>query len=269
MAEMGQGYGSECHLLRYLGRHRAALDAAVVSATGADRVAWLDYPFDAGRTWGDGEWKGLDFLPPDSAARRAFADAWPTRGNPPNWDAVGRIERNGVAEWLLVEAKGDVEELASSCGAKAEGGRPRIAATLERTKADLGVDPARDWLAGYYQFANRIAVLHLLIASGEPARLLFLYFTGDRNRGGTCPADEAGWSEALAAQDRHIGLPRRNPLAPLIHKVFLPANPGVVGPAPLVADLMADAIGAIDSGVSGLATNPRHMKDFGRDGNRG
>ena len=26
MAEMGDGYGSECHLLRYLGRHRDRLD---------------------------------------------------------------------------------------------------------------------------------------------------------------------------------------------------------------------------------------------------
>jgi hypothetical protein len=26
MAEMGAGYGSECHLLRYLGRHRNRFD---------------------------------------------------------------------------------------------------------------------------------------------------------------------------------------------------------------------------------------------------
>lgn len=30
MGEMGMGYGSECHLLRYLGRHRRALDARIL-----------------------------------------------------------------------------------------------------------------------------------------------------------------------------------------------------------------------------------------------
>lgn len=45
MAKFGNGYGSECHLLRYLGRHRKRLDAAVCEVTGATGVHWLDFPF--------------------------------------------------------------------------------------------------------------------------------------------------------------------------------------------------------------------------------
>lgn len=60
MGMMGDGYGSECHLLRYLGRHRAFLDQRVLEVTGATAIEWLDYPFDRSRTWQDGECKGLD-----------------------------------------------------------------------------------------------------------------------------------------------------------------------------------------------------------------
>ena len=60
MAEMGDGYGSECHLLRYLGRHRSLFNQEVDSAISGQDLEWLDYPFDPTRTWRDGEWKGLD-----------------------------------------------------------------------------------------------------------------------------------------------------------------------------------------------------------------
>lgn len=73
MASFGNGYGSECHLLRYLGRHRGRLDAAVAQASGATDIHWLDFPF-AGTwpdprgscRWPDTEWLSLDFLPKGS-----------------------------------------------------------------------------------------------------------------------------------------------------------------------------------------------------------
>jgi len=45
----GNGYGSECHLLRYLGRHRDRLNAEVCRETGGSDVRWLDFPF--AKTW--------------------------------------------------------------------------------------------------------------------------------------------------------------------------------------------------------------------------
>ncbi len=46
MAEIGHGYGSEWHLLRFLGRHRANLGAAIQRLIGCDTISWLDFPFD-------------------------------------------------------------------------------------------------------------------------------------------------------------------------------------------------------------------------------
>jgi hypothetical protein len=226
MAELGHGYGSEFHLLRYLARHRARLSIAIQSLLGASEVGWLDVPAERGRRWGDGEWKGLDFLPPDDPAADAWRQAWPTRGNPPNWDAVGTVRGGGGKRaWLLVEAKANERELQSDCTAQEHGGRPLIAATLGRTKRALGVDPERDWLRGYYQYCNRIAVLHFLREHGVPAQLLFIYFCGDEGGSGrVCAKDEAEWQPALQRQRDHVGLPADHPLKGQIHALFLPVS---------------------------------------------
>jgi hypothetical protein len=230
MAEMGIGYGSECHLLRYLGRHRNRFDEYVLNATDADTIAWLDYPFDSSKTWLDGEFTGLDFLKSKHPARREWANVWPRQGNPPNWDAVGRIRRNGANEWLLVEAKANVQELKSSCKAKEEGGRPLIARTLAAVKSKLGVAEDRDWLNGYYQYCNRIAVLEILNRHEAPARLLFIYFVGDKGDATrTCPTDAAEWQSSLDAQNAHVGLATHHPLSNRVHELFL----DVRGAAPL------------------------------------
>lgn len=96
-----------------------------------------------------------------------------------------------------------------------------IKKTVEGTKTALGVAPECDWLKGYYQYANRVAALHFLIEHGVPARLLFIYFTGDSHRGCRCPSDEAGWHKALDAQARHIALPKGHELERHIHRLFL------------------------------------------------
>jgi hypothetical protein len=223
MAEMGDGYGSECHLLRYLGRHRGALDRQILDLTGSDSIQWLDFPFDRSRTWQDGEWKGLDFLEVGSPARVAWQTIWPQRGNPPNWDAIGKLTTKGVAQWLLVEAKANAEELQSSCKAVEEGGRPLITKTLAATKEHLGVSAERQWLDGYYQYANRVAVLDFLRQCNVPARLLNIYFVGDRGDARrSCPNDIAGWNDVLVPLKAHIGLPSGHPLEDRIHELFLP-----------------------------------------------
>lgn len=233
---MGHGYGSEWHLLRYLGRHRQELDRRVLAEVGGDGIEWLDFRFDAATPFGDRELRGLEFLPADHPARFAWRTFWPARGNPHNWDAVARLTRDGGTEWLLVEAKANLEEIRSSCGADEEkAGRPLIVQTLDRTKGRLGAARDRDWLNGYYQYANRLAVLDFLNEQGEPARLLLVYFTGDRNGVLTCPADEAGWRVALAGQDAHLGLVGDHALAFRIHKLFLPVMPGAARPVRAIA----------------------------------
>ena len=224
MANIGDGYGSECQLLRYLGRHREVLDTAVMRTTGAQSISWIDYPYEPSSPWKDGEWKGLDFLPEDSGARKAWPNFWPTSGNAQNWDAIGKISVGNREEWLLVEAKAHTGEIKSSCAASEQGGLLKIKTALGTVKADLGVSIDRDWLNEYYQFANRIAALWHMRQYDEPGRLLFIYFTGDSFPSGNvdCPGGPAGWASALAKQEQHLGVLEGHPFQNYVHKIFLP-----------------------------------------------
>lgn len=224
MAHMGYGYGSEFHLLRFLGRHREYFDARVKQATGARSVNWLDCLFKPEPnppTW-DSEWRRLDFLPESSAARKLWKKFWPTKGQQHNWDAVGRILIEDRREWLLVEAKAHLAELETSCGASENGGRPKIERALNQTAKEIGIQKCSDWLEGYYQYANRIAALNFMIQNGELGRLLYVYFCGDRFPEKECPENEVGWSVALAQQDEHLGLSNGHTLADRMHKIFVP-----------------------------------------------
>ena len=221
MASIGAGYGSECHLLRYLGRHRGLFDARVGAALGGEVLGWVDFHFDPSQVWPDGERTGLDFVD-DVAVQSAWAAWWPQGRGIHHWDAVGRYRAGSETGWLLVEAKANVEELASDCKAKAEGGRGQIEAALAAVKQALGVDPSRDWLRGFYQYANRVAALHFLGAHGVAARLLHVYFSGDRTPNRTCPADAAGWSAPLAQQQAHLGIAAGHPIRARIHALHLP-----------------------------------------------
>lgn len=231
---IGNGYGSECHLLRYLGRHRQRLNRAVGGATGATDIEWLDFPFStepgivnlAGRSapWPDAEWKALEFLPDAHPARIAWQDFWPTSGNTLNWDAVGIGAFDGNNEWLLVEAKAHLAELRSACSATENGGRPRIRAAFETTRRELGVSGG-DWLADYYQYCNRVAALAFLQRFKVPAHLVMVYFTGDRRPDScVCPASEQEWRPALELQAAWVGVPEVHPLKAKIHEVFLPIH---------------------------------------------
>jgi hypothetical protein len=226
MASIGAGYGSECHLLRYLGRHRRAFDQCVGKAIGGEVLGWLDFHFDPGRVWPDRERCGLDFVD-DEALQAAWRAWWPQGPGIHHWDAVGRYRTGAETGWLLVEAKANVEELASDCRAKPGDGRARIEASLAETKSALGVDAACDWLRGCYQAANRLAALHFLGAHGVPARLLHVYFAGDRTPNRTCPADESGWGDALARQRAALGIRAAHPIQARIGALHLPV---VLGP---------------------------------------
>lgn len=232
MAAIGDGYGSECHLLRYLGRHREQLNEAVLQATGAARLRWLDYPFDAAQKWKDGAWSGLDFLPEEDKARKKWPEFLPPQDKLQNWDAVGLVEVDGQTEWLLVEAKAHLGELRSDCLASAGNGLGPIRDAFEQIKTDLGVRAVLDWQHGYYQFCNRIAALWFLQRHKIRARLLFVYFTGDEfpMHAFECPEDQDGWQDELEERRKHVGLPDDHALADRIHEIYLP----VAGPKPQI-----------------------------------
>jgi len=223
MGKIGDGYGSECHLLRFMGRHRRLLNERILEIIDGDSVGWLDFDFEPKKKrWPDAEIKGLNFLPEDHPARAAWEQWWPQGRGIHNWDAVGQVRIGEAEEWLLVEAKANLEELCSACGATSPTNRPKIERAMAETKHALGVPEDRDWLNGYYQYCNRVAALYFLNKNGVAARLLHIYFLGDRgDPRRTCPEDEEGWQATLRAQEEHVGLPARHKLEARMHKLFL------------------------------------------------
>ena len=237
MSKIGYGYGSEYHLLRYLGYHRVELNGKVDEATGGRLINWLDFPYSVSpKSFYHAEWRGISFLRRDDALLRddalaakvheAWRSFWPQTGMPPSWDAVGVMNKAGATAWLLVEAKAHLGELRRDCTAGPKA-MPMIERALADTKEALGVATDCDWGSPYYQFCNRIAVLHFLLEHGIAADLLFVYSTGDhfsRNPAVVCPQSAGEWEPAVAAMHEHVGWPGNGALAPHVHELFLPMH---------------------------------------------
>ena len=225
---IGYGYGSEWHLLQYLGRRRHAFTRKIESLTGVSSIQWLDHTVSDASTGAPKvrELVGLEFLDSQHPARLEWERRWPARGAVHSWDAVGQGFSNDRQTWILIEAKAHTGELKSSCGAKLEG-LLKINKVLDTTREDLHVTVETDWTRPYYQYCNRIALLHFLVTHGIDAHLAYVYFTGDRSnlgsQGRDCPANRQDWQDALAAQDHHVGVPADSPIRARIHRAFLPA----------------------------------------------
>lgn len=225
MATMGHGYGSEWHLLRWMGRHRKAFDANVLKAMrqSSGRIEWEDAKFRQ-HQWPDEELQGIEFIQ-DPDVQSAWRNFWPSSGRAQTWDAVGWLHLGDQKELILVEAKAHLGEIASNCNAVEHGGRPQIQKAFTEVKMDLGIPEERDWCVGYYQYANRLAALHFLLRHSVQAHLLFIYFVGDATDSRrNCPKDQAGWEDALRLQEEMLGLPAEHALSPKIHKLFLPVS---------------------------------------------
>lgn len=168
------------------------------------------------------EFTGLSFLELDAQQQTAWEGFWPQSGTPPSWDAVARVSSAGI--WLLIEAKANHPEFCSSpCGAGSRASLDIIRGSLGETKTSLGVHRFYRWEGTYYQYANRIALLHFLQKIGVAAHLVFLYFFGDQFPDGTpCPGSPACWQERIHACHLTLGLPDQHRLSPWIHDVFLP-----------------------------------------------
>lgn len=253
MSKIGYTYGSEWHLLRYLGYHRDALDRAVRRSIPYSSVPrWLDWGFERRLTavekgpprFLDDEFAGVDFLtaPEQDRLRTPLRGFWPCTGNLPNWDAIARLNIGGEPSWLIVEAKSHLGELNSICKAKARdvgGGRDQIIQAFRDTQQALGVGKdAEAWLGPFYQFSNRLAFLNFFLREGVPVHLLCIYFLGDRFPGGRgvfCPETEPEWQTALAVMEQHVGWQPDGLLSGLVHKLFLPVRPPAI-PANPTAD---------------------------------
>lgn len=232
MGIMGCGYGSEFHLLRYLGYHRRELNHVIEEKTGGRVLDWLDFSFDPKKSFPDldVEWKGLDFLDSNASVISAWKKFWPQTGNVPNWDAVGLLQSGSQVECLLVEAKAHASEIKSECGASEHGGLPKIKEAFAGTiNANSFNSTVKKWLGPYYQHANRLAHLHFLLKHNISARLIFIYFLADQwpegGNGGKdpviCPASEQEWNLYLQRMYEHLGLTGPTKLEQRVHRLFL------------------------------------------------
>jgi hypothetical protein len=232
------GYGSSWHMLRCLGWHRQQFTRQIANEIGAETIHWLDFSSEAGgKTYPSGvplrdsERRRIDFVS-DRALQVKYDEFWPTRGEQQNWDAVGQATIGGHEEWVLVEAKAHSAEIRrDGTHALENGGRPKIRAAFRETVEALGyvgeaaAAQAEAWLTGYYQHANRLATLHFFTKHGINARLVFIYFCGDRHPDAkSCPPDPDGWTGTLATIESSLGLTGKSALEQRVHSVFLNVN---------------------------------------------
>jgi len=232
MGTIGCGFGSDWHMLRYLGYHRSLLTEKVLEITGGDKISWLDHNFSTknkplGR---DRELIGIEFID-NPKVKELWRNYWPQSGNAQNWDAVGQIYFHDKVEWLLVEAKGHLGEVVSSCAATSEKSITLIKSALAKTMEAIGIDSKSvdSWLTPYYQYANRLAVLNFFemeCIPKIPARLLFIYFFGDiREDSADCPQSTKRWKQINKEIHDWLGLPSNFIFQDRVHDLFLPVNP--------------------------------------------
>jgi hypothetical protein len=145
-----------------------------------------------------------------------LSNFWPNRG--PQWDGLGIANDN---EAVLVEAKANIPEIFSTCGAKAESSVQKINTSIRATQEHLGIPKNETWLTGFYQYANRLAHLYFLHhLHGIKTHLVFLYVVNDPTHISTSQAE---WSGALEVQKRIMNL-TGHPFAKQIRTVFIDAH---------------------------------------------
>lgn len=184
MAQIGYGYGSEYHLMRFLGHHRHLLESLITEQTGYNPpFNWLDFEFAKRKKniSGDSELKGIGFLKElinedvyDAIEKEYKSyginkiDTWQ------NWDAIA-VADNTI---LLVEAKAHTEELKSDKSDNGGKSKDKIIRFMKEQLPEFPVN--EEWLRDYYQLANRLAITALfdkhLSKVGMHARTLCLFF---------------------------------------------------------------------------------------------
>ncbi len=228
MGKMGLGYGSEFHLLRWMGRHRDLLTKNVSQSIGSENsiIEWVDFDFDSKKEIPDAELKGLEFLyVEDKKIKKEWEDFWPTGRGIHNWDAVGwRKINDSSKELILIEAKAHKDELITNTNAENEKSILKIKRAFKLVMDRLEIRTENDWLKKYYQMANRIAILYFLNEKVKiPAKLVNMYFIGDNfpNNSKDCPQTVSEWKDSIENQNEYLGIKENAWLSKYMFSLFL------------------------------------------------
>lgn len=223
------GYGSAWHLLRCLGWHRREFSNELAKAIRVGDIEWLDFGLGGSGRYPtttpirDSELVRLNFLPEE--VQKLYDHFWPGASRQ-SWDAVGRAD----GEWLLVEAKGHLGEVQKKrTPPKGKPAKQKITQAFQATLKALGHSEddaaalSEVWIGNYYQTGNRLATLHFLLSKKIPARLVFLYFCGDKHPKGTavCPREPAGWNATRADIKKTLGLTGKSEIETRVHEVYM------------------------------------------------
>ena len=206
--------GSQLWLQEWVNHRTDTLNEALRSQlrlTDKDSITWLS-PLENDEY---AEYQGEKFLDKLSIRlqNRDLKSFWPRNG--PCWDGLAKTSRGDI---LLIEAKANLPELASTCKAGPQA-LTLIQSSLAETSKYYGVSPTRQWLERYYQYANRLAHLYLLRQlNGIPAYLIFIYFVNDFGTRG--PESVGEWISKIEDMHTHLGI-NQSQLTPYVIDLFL------------------------------------------------
>ena len=223
MAEIGYGYGSEWHLMRFMARHRNHLEDAIRAAIGNNTGSfyWYDFGFGGTGIATDKERKGLSFLDNPSSLV-GYIKGWNTSQS---WDAVFQL--NGI--FYLVEAKAHIAEMSNEGN---NGGKSKdeiekfIIENLAKQKISINKDHC---LGKYYQLANRLATAAFLTNKGYKTKCVYIYFLNGFQKPNQIDLSVVSLDEYMNEIEKEmtdLGL-NPNQVKPLLYHVFIDAKTGI------------------------------------------
>jgi len=223
MAKLGLGYGSEFHLMRFLGRHRNDLDSLILKEIDYQNknIEWKDFLYDQKLEIPDREYIGIEFLKNEenySLINDKWKDLWPSNNHAQNWDAIAKIDN----EWLLIEAKAKKDEIISSSQASSDSLK-KIKKEMDKLKKDYYIKSSNDWTKKYYQKANRILFFNFLKENNIQAKLVFVYFISGYLKNGIQEGvvSRNEWLSIIKEQDAYLGIQDNHLLKKHIVNVFI------------------------------------------------
>ncbi len=167
---------------------------------------------------GFAEYRDKDFLEILGLERfhPQLQDFWPERG--PQWDALGKFKEDC---YFLVEAKANIPEILSTSQAKSKQSKSKIESSITQTQKFLDATSGQNWLAGFYQYANRISHLYFLRElCGVNAYLIFVYFCNDCSHIHTT---QEQWNGAIKLQKQLMSL-NRHKMQKYVVDIFIDVN---------------------------------------------
>lgn len=222
MAQIGHGYGSEWQLLRMLGHHREYFFNELkrqLNLSQDAEIHWLDYGFDESNVSGDKEYKQREFF---KDIPKIFTPEVLNEFKKDNFGSILKQNWDGIF-WVdktvyLVEAKAHKKEIISDCKTDNLKSLSNIEKCFIETRDYFKISSDNDWKKIYYQMANRVAFLKLLLSYGIETKLVNIYFIDGYEKKVKDPdsdkyytiqnknTSQEIWEKAILEEENYLGI---------------------------------------------------------------